>query len=117
MKPTSPETAHIPGLAARTLACAVIKQALVDQFPNAEPYIDLVVPKKATVLEGKGCAQRMVLATGPVSRLVRSSTHGGRFGRCDALVWRPPSLLPTFAQEGQARVRDCGQRDRALPAA
>jgi hypothetical protein len=42
-------------VAIKSSAIRAIKQAVVEQFPAAEEYIDEVVPKKATVLEGKGC--------------------------------------------------------------
>jgi hypothetical protein len=37
MDARSNDVAHIPGLAARTLACAVIKQALVDALDPTTP--------------------------------------------------------------------------------
>ena len=37
VKTASNELAHIPGLAARSLACAVIKQALVDALDPLAP--------------------------------------------------------------------------------
>jgi len=37
MNTTSSNAAHVPGLTARTLACAVIKQALVDALDPTTP--------------------------------------------------------------------------------
>ena len=50
----TPEEDVLSKTAIKSSAIRAIKSSVVEQFPAAEAYIDDVVPKKATVLEGKG---------------------------------------------------------------
>ena len=50
----TPEEDVLAKTAIKSSAIRAIKASVVEQFPAAEAYIDDVVPKKATVLEGKG---------------------------------------------------------------
>jgi len=40
--------------AIKSSAIRAIKSSIEGQFPAAEEYMDVMIPKKATVLEGKG---------------------------------------------------------------
>ena len=40
--------------AIKSSAIRAIKQSIEDQFPATEQYMDVMIPKKSTVLEGKG---------------------------------------------------------------
>jgi hypothetical protein len=95
-------------VAIKSSAIRAIKQAVVEQFPAAEEYIDEVVPKKATVLEGKGC----VCTRG---RRTMCAPCGSRSASRSLLERRD---APSFScdpspcvQEGQAQL--CHRRRRA----
>lgn len=40
--------------AIKSSAIRAIKQSIEAQFPSTEEYMDVMIPKKANVLEGKG---------------------------------------------------------------